>query len=316
MISTNLNPDILLFANFDNVNEKEVFPEFYVNALRLWNEFVTTPVPKTQYIWLNKNIKIGGQCVFYEELHDAGLYYISDLFNTEGNLLPFSYWTDRGIRSVNYMRWAGIVTAAKRLVTPEIDMTIEKHSKPDSSLLSVWGQSVQHMNSKFVYCKLIEKKYGNAVSCPRVTKYIRTENVNIHECYQLLYKHVIDTKTREFQFKFLNDVLVNNYWLKKWKLKVSDECTFCKKESETILHLFWECAHVKRFWEDFSQYVYEKTDVVSDINSIFFGMLSREEAAVLYNTLVFNAKRYIHECRYNENVPDFTVSKFRIAYIN
>ena len=35
----------------------------------------------------------------------------------------------------------------------------------------------------------------------------------------------------------------------------------------------------------------------------------------LYNTLIFNAKRYIYECRYREKKPQFNKFVYKIAYI-
>ena len=150
--SINLDPKIFLHANFDNLDAKvheahSILPEFYISTLKLWKEVITTPMSKTQYIWLNKNIKIGGQSVFYRKLHDAGMYYVSDLFDNEGKLFPFVYWKDRGLRSVDYMKWAGIVSSVKRPVTDETNMSMEKHCEPDYSLICVYGQSVQKMNS-------------------------------------------------------------------------------------------------------------------------------------------------------------------------
>ena len=51
---------------------------------------------------------------------------------------------------------------------------------------------------------------------------------------------MLDVKSCLFQYKFLNNILVNNFWLNKRKIIQNDFCTFCNIECETLLHLFWD----------------------------------------------------------------------------
>jgi hypothetical protein len=226
MKSIHLNPTIMLLSDFEslNVNTHKGLPTFYIDALNLWNEAVTTPDSKTQFVWYNKRLQIDGKGVFYEKFYDAGMYYITDLFNVDGKLHPFLYWKDRGLNSTHYMKWAGIVTAAKKIALVDATHVEGKHVRPDPLMIKVYGQCVNQMHSSHVYSKLIEKKYGQAVNAPKVSKY--TANTNLEGCYGIPYISIIDTKTREFQYKFLQDVLVNNFWLRKWNLRENDNCTF------------------------------------------------------------------------------------------
>ena len=57
----------------------------------------------------------------------------------------------------------------------------------------------------------------------------------------------VDTKTKEFQYKFLNDLLVNRYWLKQWRIEQSDECVWCNHDREDIVHVFWDCTFATKF---------------------------------------------------------------------
>ena len=45
-----------------------------------------------------------------------------------------------------------------------------------------------------------------------------------------------DTKLQEFQFKLLYDILITNYWLKRFELSENDACTFCGIECGSLLH--------------------------------------------------------------------------------
>ena len=58
----------------------------------------------------------------------------------------------------------------------------------------------------------------------RVTKHIREDNDMIWKEVFKTAQTPIDVRIRDFQYRFLHDILVNNYWLFKWRLgRASDE---------------------------------------------------------------------------------------------
>ena len=59
----------------------------------------------------------------------------------------------------------------------------------------------------------------------------------------------LDIKTREFQFKVLNNILFFNYKLFKMRIKPAPECTFGCKNSETLEHALWQYIYVQTFLE-------------------------------------------------------------------
>ena len=57
-----------------------------------------------------------------------------------------------------------------------------------------------------------------------------------------------ETFIRSFQFKFLDDIIYTNVRLAKIGYVPKDTCTFCDVDSETVLHLFYECPLLKTFF--------------------------------------------------------------------
>ena len=102
----------------------------------------------------------------------------------------------------------------------------------------------------------------------------------------------------------------NNYWLKKWELAATDECTFCKTSSETILHLFWECDFTQRFWRDFNYQYSPRIDSEVTLNTMVCG-----SQVPLFCTLVFRAKRYIYECKYTGTTPCIREYNYKVEFI-
>ena len=63
-------------------------------------------------------------------------------------------------------------------------------------------------------------------------------------CYfQNIHKCTISTKLRDFQYRLLNQAVITNTHLFKWKIIQTDLCTFCEEQPESILHLLVKCKH-------------------------------------------------------------------------
>ena len=65
-----------------------------------------------------------------------------------------------------------------------------------------------------------------------------------------LYKITNVTKYRNFQYRFLMFNIYTNVKLYKWKILSMELCSFCHMSPETILHLFYECVYVKKYWAE------------------------------------------------------------------
>ena len=50
-----------------------------------------------------------------------------------------------------------------------------------------------------------------------------------------------------FNFKFLHRRISTNNVLKKIGLVDSEKCTFCERETEKLVHLFWACPKTQFF---------------------------------------------------------------------
>ena len=55
-------------------------------------------------------------------------------------------------------------------------------------------------------------------------------------------------KLRWFQFRILHNILTTNRSISKYDPTQSDMCSFCNIQSESILHLLWECNISQSFF--------------------------------------------------------------------
>ena len=67
--------------------------------------------------------------------------------------------------------------------------------------------------------------------------------------YQPAHKITKSTKLREFQFKLLHRRMPTTAFLTKIRIKENSNCSFCKKKTEKLIHLFWSCPQTALFRE-------------------------------------------------------------------
>ena len=157
---------------------------------------------------------------------------------------------------------------------------------------------LENWKPKKIYCCLRDTLIKTSIHKPRI--WINLDNepeIDFRDVYIMPFVTFKDSNSRIFQYKFLNNILVNKYWLKKWKLEDDDLCNFCKNESETQMHLFWECEHTKLFWNEFELFCQKygiDFNILQSKNLILIGTNQKHD---ILNILIIKAKQYIQLCR-------------------
>ena len=315
LTASDLNAKLIFFCNFDinRWNVKPLLSTFYQQVLCEWSKSNNSSIfDKNQIIWYNRNKLVQEQSVFYQDFFDAGIKFISDLYD-DNSIIPFTQLQNRGLNNKHYMKWRGLLSSITKNI-PKVAINIETNSAVFETLetetLTYNNHSLKALTSRMAYDYILTIKCGTNVYIPRITKYADLENVDWTICFKNAQNIPIDTKTREFEFKFLHDVLVNIFWLKKWSLAATDECSFCKTSSETILHLFWHCECSQTFWADFNHVYAERINIIVDVYTVVCG----NEDPLIY-TLLCIAKRHIYECKHAEKKPDIRIYKHKVNFI-
>ena len=78
-------------------------------------------------------------------------------------------------------------------------------------------------------------------------------------------------------------------------------CTFCKRETELLKHLFFNCYVTKFFWEAFCSLLIECSIAFqsSTMMDIVFWIFNVEKDFDILNHLALAAKWYIYKCKLN-----------------
>ena len=306
----NIPLHVLLISNYDMKSsslDKADIPQFYKEMLKLWCEMGNTlpAYNKGNFLWFNKDICVKGKSLFYEQLFRAGVWYISDLYGADGSAIPFETWVSRGVGRHNLIKWMGLIKKTKQM-KGQCDEPNEEG--PKLSFLAKGPMNA--VNTKVIYIELLAKTFPQTteVYVPRISKYLNNYVINWSEVYLRASKTTMDTKTREFQYKFIHDLLSNSYWLHKWKKKDTATCQFCNmSETENIVHMFWSCHKTEEFWGKMNAFCRNHQLLQNDIimRDVFIGV----EDTILC-TLIFAAKTFI----YNKRIHDeqFTFGTFLI----
>ena len=117
-----------------------------------------------------------------------------------------------------------------------------------------------------------------------------------------------ETFVRSFQFKLLNDITFTNTRLAKIGYVPHDTCTFCKVESETVYHLFYQCPLTHLFWEYFENFWFVLSGQRDELTlqDVFIGKLEKSDLLNYFLTL---AKLHIWLSRKHSKIPNIDLFK-------
>ena len=110
------------------------------------------------------------------------------------------------------------------------------------------------------------------------------------EIHSLPFTVTHDTKTWEFQYKLLNNIVFTNEKLFRFKMFDSPLCAFCQTEVESPEHVFFHYNATKSFWQLLSWISDQKVIVTSlTLENVFFGVFHVVEDFHVVNHIVLLA---------------------------
>ena len=135
---------------------------------------------------------------------------------------------------------------------------------------------------------------------------------NWKEPFRKLKALTQDTKLIWFQFRILHNILTTNRSVSKYDNNQTDRCTFCRTESETVIHLLWTCPKVKVFWTQLKNIINTRCHLTYtltfDQTSITHGILTGEQKNPTLELIIIIAKHYIYYSKVCDTQPH--VNKF------
>ena len=171
---------------------------------------------------------------------------------------------------------------------------------------------------KFIYKELIKKK----TIFPEKSYLWHQENLQINISRENFIsiivsnnKCILNNKFKDFQFRLTHNSLVTNIHLKKWGILNEENCTFCQKYPETVMHLLIDCFYSDKIWKLLFQFIEEvsgvyirprKEEIILGIHHI--------DLSGFYNSVMAIAKQYIYASRCLKRKPCISVLIKKIRF--
>ena len=289
---------------------------FWKELLNAFSEFLYIVLKNSNQqdhpLWFNSNISIENNPIFINSLYKKGFFYVSDLFNKDGNFLSFEELrTNFGV-TLPFTKVLGLKRAIFSFIKnaelkqkeyphfPECIRTIIKRKKGSKDLYNVF---LSNINSIYK----LNTKWNALLQLG--------ENFDWKSVFMSISNCTKDSKLLWFQYRIFYRILATNNYLYKCKITTNNTCNLCKQEVESIEHLFFYCAKSNEIWKQFEQMLLSQCNmnVNLTLTDILLGC-TREKYHAL-NLMILLIKQYIFYKSRKSNVLSIDeIKKCVLAY--
>ena len=269
-----------------NLSKKDIidnFPNnFWRDVLLAWSEINYTNRSDTenkkqienQIIWYNSNIKIAGNVFFWLTPFREGLLYLSQLIDaTNGKMLPSKIL--QNMFNLSVMQCNSLKTA----IPKSWIRYYEKNYDANVQTVSTYTEYVKKDKVASYYYKTANAK--DTVIKENLIKWdaampFETEFCEYESAVVNTSRLKCHSKYRSLHYRLLNNALIFNDKLYKWKIKKSNLCSNCNEVKETTAHFFLECSHAKKVMS----WVIEMCKKISNVEQ-----LNVNDKSIMLNTI-------------------------------
>ena len=251
-------------------------------------------------IFYNPKIKRGNKTIYIKEWETLGILKIKDVLNAENQCMDYVCFKEKYIApNTNFIVYFGIISAIKIFMN-----NVKRNPCKYQTILSREMYDCIRKGNKFVKDKLLEDN----VSPTSTAKWnMQFNGLNWKTIFTNCFKVSSDSQLQWFQSRLIHRILPTNKYLFTCNLKDSSTCYFCMNERETLNHLFWNCVHVKKFWNDLLKMLQDKcmhcARLTLNEQLILFGYSDNIITDKPINFIILFAKFYIYKCRFQDNLP-------------
>ena len=266
------NGDSVFHRNFESnpllLRKLNSLPTFYKDLLRYWSEVSHCDINCAELIlpeslWYNTFIKIHANTVYFEEFSLVGINKVKDLFEKDGKLKEFDklrqdnpFLSDR-----LHFKWTQLIDS----IPLDSRTKIRDNTTPDEVCMSKYGlyyysHSGLHLvdlSCKAMYSKLLKQ----TLTEPTSVQYWETKlnvsqrGTDWRKVFLIPRISMIESYTRSFQYKILNNALFLNKRSFKFGVIESPACSFCGQVDESPIHFFGQCSVTVELWKKLQRWL-------------------------------------------------------------
>jgi len=245
---------------------------------------------------LNSLLNIEGKLLFYKELYDKGVTYLSDLVNENGRFKTIDeIWGQFKCR-INCLNYFGLI-----LIIKSHHINFEAKTTNPRPLIS--GIINSKSLSKGIYQQFMPSEL-DVGTIKRLSKW-RSEletDIYFENVFSNISKITYDYKLQNFHYKLLHRILTSNTFLVKIGIKDSDQLRFCKIATDSIMHYIWQFPQVEEFSQQVGRWSEEIFEIHLQLNieNTLFNTNTDEFPYEIINFVLLFAKHFIHCCKWSK----------------
>ena len=300
---------LILECNLTNQDISHLFKndKFLQAIIQSWNSIYkieTKENVKDEILWNNRHIKTGLYTIFYEGWYNKGIKQLQQLYD---------------FRFCRFFTFEELCELYSIPVTDNL-----KYNQLISCIPKEWKIKLQSENTNMPYVQsfsetFLKSKYPVKFLNKHQTKseplqeiksehkwniVFEDENLNWNQIYTMSLKCTIDQKLRNFQYKFLMQIVRTNDFLLKCNLVQSNLCDFCNMNIETVKHLFWECVFTQHFWNELANVLNaQNLNISITFRTMTFGVIKSNYKQYMINHVILSAKYFIYICKLQKTLP-------------
>ena len=295
----------------------KIIPEFYKDLIGIWQlmskgECHNIEFMLSQNLWNNKFITRNSHSIVYADLLSEGIKTVLDLYNPVGLIESWqSISQEFGLENPNFISWYSTVQCIprewKELIRHTGNLPADHFSDfRHGVFISGFFTKLSQVKANQIYDSPFQKCFIPATAKKTLSGKFGIGEELWPKIYMLSSKFAIDTRTKVFQYKILNNVLYLNKHLYKMKVVESPLCSLCQKENETFEHLFVDCTLSKKLWTDIKQSLSPHLALPNlYVKNCIFGFIDNYSFSVVENHILLLYKRHIYDCRLNKRLTNF-----------
>ena len=309
-------PKILLTQRFGDYNifyphfkthlNLSLIPKFYKNIMEKWSTCSSIPIDNRnileQNLWHNQLIIISNKTIFHKEFHSKGIMSVHQLFSNGIMKKWHDFKTEFRLDDGLHFKYIQLIDAIPREWKIKLrNGEIYEDLQPAQGVLSCTRLiPLEKLISKEIYSILL--RIRDHVPTAKQSYNEKFSNLSYHDwanVYTLPRKVTKDAYLRYFQYKILNNILYLNKKLFTFGKSSTQNCSFCENHEESIYHIFNDCLHTIKLWDDLVQFFISVLNIPRlSTQSALLGFLGEIDTHnLLINHLLLLFKLYVYQSR-------------------
>lgn len=206
-----------------------------------------------------------------------------------------------------YLKYYTLVTSIPHEWTLQLRSEPISYTAPNNLITKIKEQTKV---CKLIYTILTKKSKPEIIKqAKKWENNLSLVDINWKKIFTQPIRITIETKLREFQYKYLMHIIPNNNFLFKCNIVASQLCDFCTMHNDSNFHMFWECHLIQDFWIKITDFLRTilRTNNLAQLNYEYISLCNFNHNNIVYemniNYIILLAKYFIFKCKCEKNIP-------------